>query len=79
MRRYSDPAVRPLRALLVDVSGTLVDDRSWAHPRIAELTRQRLAAAFGGERPWFAALQSYTLESFGYAPPGWEQDNRGNL
>lgn len=66
----------PLRALLVDVGGTLIDDGTWAHDRIAELTLARLAAAFGGERPWFPILPAYNLESFGYAAPAWEQRNR---
>ena len=46
-----------LRALLVDVGGTLVDDATWLpKDRYDALRLRRLAEAMGGRRPWFDAL-----------------------
>ena len=57
-----------LRALLVDVGGTLVNDPTWIPPdRYRELRLRRLAEALGGERPWFAELVDHAFEE-GSAP-----------
>ena len=48
-----------LRALLVDVGGTLVDDDTWlARDRYAALQLQRLAEVFGEQRDWFTPFVS---------------------
>lgn len=61
-----------LRALLVDVGGTLVNDAAWIPPdRYRELRLRRLAEAFGEERPWFAELVDHAFE--GGAAPEFEQ------
>lgn len=62
----------PLRALLVDVGGTLVDDATWIERRQYEaLMVSRLNEAFGTEHPWFAPLASHRfIES---DAPTWEQ------
>lgn len=53
----------PLRALLVDVGGTLIDDSTWLpHDRSTELRRARLTAALGGELPWFEEFLDATFE-----------------
>lgn len=60
-----------LRALLVDVGGTLVNDAAWIPPdRYRELRLRRLAEAFGEERPWFAELVDHAFEG---AAPEFEQ------
>jgi FMN phosphatase YigB (HAD superfamily) len=62
---------RRLRALLVDVGGTLVRDETWLpEGRFNRLLVERLAAAFGEEPPWAAELVAYpfSLED----PPGYE-------
>jgi HAD superfamily hydrolase (TIGR01509 family) len=49
-----------LRALLVDVGGTLVNDATWLpKDRYDALRLRRLAEAMGGRRPWFDALVGY--------------------
>lgn len=51
-----------LRALLVDVGGTLVDDTSWPPPdRVCQLQLERLADAYGETRPWFAAFVEHAF------------------
>lgn len=61
-----------LRALLVDVGGTLVNDATWIPPdRYRELRLRRLAEAFGDDRPWFADLVDHAFE--GGAAPAFEQ------
>jgi len=62
----------PLRALLVDVGGTLVDDATWIdRDRYEALTLSRLSEAFGIDHPWFAPLASHR---FVEAPaPTWER------
>lgn len=46
-----------LRALLVDVGGTLVNDDTWIpRNRYDALRLRRLTEAIGGQRPWFDAL-----------------------
>ena len=58
----------PLRALLVDVGGTLVNDATWIPPdRYRELRLRRLAEALGSERPWFGELVDHAFEE-GSAP-----------
>jgi HAD superfamily hydrolase (TIGR01509 family) len=58
----------PLRALLVDVGGTLVNDATWVPPgRHRELRLRRMAEALGDERPWFAELVDHAFEE-GSAP-----------
>jgi len=61
-----------LEALLIDVGGTLVDDRTWIDRADYErLMRDRLLDAFGTEEPWFATLASHPfVES---DAPDWEQ------
>lgn len=55
--------MRPLRALLVDVGGTLVNDATWLPgERHRELRLRRLADALGSERPWFAEFAEHTFE-----------------
>ena len=50
----------PLRALLVDVGGTLVNDATWIdRDRYEALTLSRLREAFGIDHPWFAPLASH--------------------
>lgn len=62
----------PLRALLVDVGGTLVDDATWPAPdRYRQAQVERLAEAFGETRPWFAAFVEHAFESG--APGTYEQ------
>lgn len=49
-----------LRALLVDVGGTLVNDATWLpRDRSDALRLRRLTEAMGGRRPWFDALVGY--------------------
>lgn len=62
----------PLKALLVDVGGTLVDDATWIERSQNEaLMVSRLNEAFGTEHPWFASLASHRfVES---DAPTWEQ------
>ena len=56
------PRVARLKALLVDVGGTLVDDQTWLpEDRYNELRLRRLAAVFGEERAWF---QPFVAERF---------------
>jgi FMN phosphatase YigB (HAD superfamily) len=63
---------QPLKALLVDVGGTLVDDATWvARKEYEALMVSRLNEAFGTEHPWFAPLASHPfVES---DAPTWEQ------
>jgi len=62
----------PLRALLVDVGGTLVDDATWIERRQYEaLMISRLNEAFGTEHPWFAPLASHRFAD--PDAPTWEQ------
>lgn len=62
----------PLRALLVDVGGTLVDDATWLmRDRYEAHMVSRLRAAFGADHTWFAPLASHRfVES---DAPSWEQ------
>jgi FMN phosphatase YigB (HAD superfamily) len=62
----------PLRALLVDVGGTLVNDATWVErERYAELMVERLEEAFGTRHDWFAPLAA---EQFPESDaPAWEQ------
>lgn len=62
----------PLKALLVDVGGTLVDDATWLkQDRYEAHMLSRLREAFGTEHPWFAPLASHRfVES---DAPTWEQ------
>jgi FMN phosphatase YigB (HAD superfamily) len=58
-----------LRGLLVDVGGTLVDDRTWIpadRDRAARL--RRMADALGGTQPWFEAFVDHAFEE-GAATP----------
>ena len=49
-----------LRALLVDVGGTLVDDATWLQQdRYEAHMVSRLREAFGADHPWFAPLASH--------------------
>jgi HAD superfamily hydrolase (TIGR01509 family) len=61
-----------LRALVVDVGGTLVDDQTWAEPPQYEaLMLARLNEAFGLEHLWFRRLVTHP---FGESEaPNWEQ------
>lgn len=62
----------PLRALLVDVGGTLVNDATWLPAdRHRELRLRRLADALGEERPWFGAFIEHSFEPG--AAPAYEQ------
>ena len=61
-----------LEALLIDVGGTLVDDRTWIDR--ADYERRmlaRLREAFGTEEPWFATLASHPFVDSD--APDWEQ------
>jgi FMN phosphatase YigB (HAD superfamily) len=50
----------PIRALLVDVGGTLVDDATWIPwEQHLGLRRRALLEAFGQEQPWFDALLAH--------------------
>ena len=50
----------PLKALLVDVGGTLVDDATWLRQdRYEPHMVSRLREAFGTDHPWFAPLASH--------------------
>jgi HAD superfamily hydrolase (TIGR01509 family) len=62
----------PLKALLVDVGGTLVDDATWIERSQYEaLMVSRLNEAFGTDHPWFAPLAGHRfVES---DAPTWEQ------
>ena len=52
-----------LRALLVDVGGTLIDDSTWLPgERANRLRRERLAAALGPDEPWFDDFLRDTFE-----------------
>jgi HAD superfamily hydrolase (TIGR01509 family) len=65
-------APEPLRALLADVGGTLVNDQTWVEPaRYEGLMLTRLSEAFGVEHPWFQRLVTQPF-SESDAPP-WEQ------
>jgi HAD superfamily hydrolase (TIGR01509 family) len=62
----------PLKALLVDVGGTLVDDATWVERRQYEaLMISRLKEAFGTDHLWFAPLASHRFEESD--APTWEQ------
>jgi HAD superfamily hydrolase (TIGR01509 family) len=61
-----------LRALLVDVGGTLVDDATWIERSAYEaLMVSRLGEAFGVRHPWFEHLASYRFVEA--EPLTWEQ------
>jgi hypothetical protein len=65
-------ATEPLRALLVDVGGTLVDDARWLErDRYEALMISRLRDASGTDLPWFALLANYRWTESD--APGWEQ------
>lgn len=54
----------PLRALLVDVGGTLVDDSTWIPAeRHRQARLRRMADALGEERPWFEAFVDHAFEA----------------
>jgi HAD superfamily hydrolase (TIGR01509 family) len=61
-----------LEALLIDVGGTLVDDRTWIErAEYEKRMRERLRDAFGMEEPWFATLASHPFVDSD--APNWEQ------
>jgi HAD superfamily hydrolase (TIGR01509 family) len=62
----------PLKALLVDVGGTLVDDATWLkQDRYESHMISRLRKAFGTDHSWFVPLASHRfVES---DAPTWEQ------
>ena len=63
---------QPLEALLIDVGGTLVDDRSWIGR--ADYERRmvaRLREAYGSQEPWFEELASHPFVDSD--APEWEQ------
>lgn len=58
-----------LRALLVDVGGTLVDDSTWLPTdRYRQARLRRMADALGATEPWFEAFVDHAFES-GAATP----------
>ncbi len=62
----------PLKVLLVDVGGTLVDDARWLKgDRYEALMISRLREAFGTDLPWFAPLARYRWTESD--APSWEQ------
>lgn len=62
----------PLKALLVDVGGTLVDDATWMErARFEAMMVARLRDALGIDHPWFAPLASHRFIESDAAP--WEQ------
>ncbi len=62
----------PLKVLLVDVGGTLVDDARWLErDRYQALMISRLRDAFGTDLPWFALLANYRWTESD--APSWEQ------
>jgi HAD superfamily hydrolase (TIGR01662 family) len=62
----------PLKALLIDVGGTLVDDATWIErAEYEQRMRDRLREAFGTEEPWFATLASHPF--IDSDAPDWEQ------
>lgn len=61
-----------LEALLIDVGGTLVDDRTWiARADYERRMLARLHEVFGTEEPWFASLTSHPFVDSD--APDWEQ------
>lgn len=62
-----------LRALLVDVGGTLVDDRGWTtnRERYESLMLSRLREAYGSEQGWFTMLIRHPFPE--PQAPDWEQ------
>jgi HAD superfamily hydrolase (TIGR01509 family) len=61
-----------LEALLIDVGGTLVDDRTWIErAQYEQRMRERLRDAFGTDEPWFATLASHPFVDSD--APDWEQ------
>lgn len=61
--------VAPLRALLVDVGGTLVNDATWLPPdRYRRARLKRMADALGAEHPWFDAFVDHRFEPGGAEP-----------
>ena len=61
-----------LETLLIDVGGTLVDDRTWIERvEYERRMRERLLEAFGTEEPWFATLVSHPF--IDADAPDWEQ------
>lgn len=62
----------PLKALLVDVGGTLVDDATWIEQSAyEELMISRLGEAFGVRHAWFDELARYRFVEAD--PLSWEQ------
>lgn len=63
---------RPLRALLIDVGGTLVDDSTWIGRATYERRMvERLRETFGADEAWFATLASHPFRDSD--APEWEQ------
>jgi HAD superfamily hydrolase (TIGR01509 family) len=70
--QHGNVSYEPLRALLVDVGGTLVDDATWlTRQRYEALRVTRLREAFGTDHPWFGALASHPFAESD--APTWEQ------
>ncbi len=69
--------MKPLRALLVDVGGVLVDEGNWptwADEDFRGLVLSRLADSFGANQDWFSSLSRlFALET---QPPEWKQRTR---
>jgi FMN phosphatase YigB (HAD superfamily) len=62
----------PLRALLVDVGGTLVNDATWLErDQYEAIMVTRLRETFGADHPWFGALASHPFAESD--APAWEQ------
>lgn len=62
----------PLKALLVDVGGTLVNDATWIEEsRYQALMISRLREAFGTDYAWFTSLASHRFAESD--APTWEQ------
>lgn len=65
-------AHEPLKVLLVDVGGTLVDDATWLkQDRYEAHMVARLREAFGADHPWFAPLARHRFVESDVTP--WEQ------
>jgi HAD superfamily hydrolase (TIGR01509 family) len=69
----------PLRALVVDVGGTLVDESGWVihRGRYESLMLARLRDALGEEHHWFTDLIQYHFAQ--PAAPGWEQTTAAQI
>jgi FMN phosphatase YigB (HAD superfamily) len=70
---YDESVVQaPLKALLIDVGGTLVDDATWIERAEYEaLMISRLDEAFGVRHPWFEHVATYRFVEA--EPLTWEQ------